>query len=120
MKIERTISIKNRKLLTIRNNFRKIFLYAIIDEQEILHNKERKIYFDENGIYRSSETLTELEKADLAEYQNSWWNLERLKRRSICFCSVCNKIDSDMTYLSPSIGWVCINCYQAQFKKERA
>ncbi len=111
MKSGRTISIKSDKLKKIRNNLRNILLCEAINRQANISKEEKKVLFDEFGKIIISKDRSKTDNDLLGKFQDEWWKLERLKRKSICECSYCRKTDSDMTYYSKE--WICSECYQS-------
>lgn len=89
MELNRVISINIERFKLIWGNIR-----ALLHCEAIKHLSNR----------------SEIEEKNLNNLENEWWELERLKRRSICECSLCKSTDSNINYSSSSSGGVCSQC----------
>jgi len=93
----RVISIKNSKLLVIRNNLRLIIFHAVNDYKTFL----RSIWLITTNKSQSENLSNQME--ELSEFFD----------RSICICMVCQNIMNDMVYIPHHKAWFCVSCWKS-------
>ena len=113
MKKLRAIAIKNPKLIKIRNNLRKIWTQALIEQQEkMMADKcSAKLYDDE--IKKMLQNLPP-DGIDIFSFtlDNLFLKLIFKKlEKSICMCGNCWKMDQNMVFIPKIQKWWCFNCY---------
>lgn len=110
MPINRVIKVDDPFLSSIRNNLRSIFLNAINEKKRKLYNKRKILLLDNNGL---RVPINNLDKDTLLLYKelgNKWWELERMLRKSILICSLCNSSKKNMIYNQERNEWFCEEC----------
>ncbi len=111
MRDKRAIIIKDQKLQKIRNNLRDLLIQAYHVQWKKIHDKRRKMVFNNDGTRRSIDDLPREELRlyrDLQEQENK---LSDLLDRSILVCVTCGKGDRDMVYNKAYDAWYCTECY---------
>jgi len=89
MKKRRAIIIKNPLLRKIRNGFRGLFRHWASDLRIAINSSE------------SANTLGARKKLS---------DIDKIIRRSICYCGDCGRVDKDMVYVSEMEEWICVEC----------
>ncbi|MFX1298508.1 MAG: DUF2695 domain-containing protein [Promethearchaeota archaeon] len=110
MKKHRRIIIRNELLRNVRNNLRTIILKALNHQLSIIQEKQEKFFDDVAELGDIPDELAILE-----EQKQS---LNRAFNKSICICSVCQKLDKDMVYTTKAEEWFCIDCYENKIPKK--
>ena len=120
MKKRKKISIKNGGLNQIRNNFRKLIIFAVESQIKELTNQIQSIRIDAMGNYRE---LDGSKKKVVKNLRVQRSKLERELKDSICKCLQCGRIEGDMRYNPASNEWHCPDCWTAtelEYKRTKA
>ena len=112
MKHGRVISIKNERLIKLRNNLRRVICLRVYDEKDKFRKRSREI-----RVNRSGPTPKASEWSEIHLLQDKIEKLERCLRNSICLCGLCGNDESDMIYNATWGEWWCLQCFEDE--KER-
>ena len=111
MKQKRTIRIKDPKLRWIRDQLRLLLLEVKKAKTIELLNRTGNLQKSEGFWDEKSSDYKKFNlKAQELYSQNN--DLSYAFNNSIIFCTVCRKIDKDMTYNPVSRRWFCVECYK--------
>lgn len=114
MKSEKIISIKSKRLRIIRDNLRTLLLCEAVFRQRKINDREVVYLFNKDGSIKLLNERSVIEEKNLGKLQSDWWKIERLKRSSICECSLCKSTNSNMVYDFDSSEWICSTCSVAK------
>lgn len=120
MKKKKKIHIKNRHLNQIRNNFRKLIIFAVEDQVKEFTRQIKSIEIDSLGNYRE---LDSSKKKVVRDLRTKRRYLKRKLRESICKCLQCGREDGDMRFNFTVNEWHCPDCWTAtnlEYKRTKA
>jgi len=118
MKDKRIIRIKNPRLQTIRNEFRKLFLGWKNDVIPRLNKEMALLMINEEGKRVGVMHMDEKILKKFRELQETVANLTALENQPILRYYTCGRTDKDMQYNKGTMEWFCLDCTE-KYKKKR-
>ena len=108
MKKKKTIVIKDSLLRMVRNNFRHVLILESNKRHKEIVDRYIAIERDLNGNLRD---LSVEEKRNVIELSTLSNHVSQGLIKSICVCSKCQAVESDMTYNPTFKEWYCVDCF---------
>ena len=107
---KKKIVIKSEHLNQVRNNFRKLIIFAVENQIKELTNQIKSIEINALGNYRELDGSKKKVVRDLRTERRS---LNRKLRKSICKCLQCGREEGDMKFNPVVNEWHCPDCWTA-------
>ena len=113
MKKLRAIAIKNPKLIKIRNNLRKIWIQALIEQKDKFLKELCSPMLSNDGFNNFFKNIPQDKLDTLLNTVENFFSKPIINEleKSICMCAHCWKMDQNMVFIPKIQKWWCFHCY---------